>query len=324
MRTWGLLLAVSFVAAACTGGDTTSTSSVSPPPVWSSTAPITLEVDLSAPPVRWDRVMTIPFGQGREQLGLEPTPAGLNVLPSSFAIASDGSVWIADPVKARIVRFRPDGAFASAIAIRGKSSAVDLIFVSDRAVMLRRFTGWIWSDGSRAPVTLGGVHISPYALMAGASVPMASDALLGLLSIDPATGEATRLEDLTLQDGTGIAVTENAPGGPELGMVLRRGDAHETVPIVATTPDGATATVGPMIEAVLPDAIAAWTPVQNAGEGGSWYLEFAGDGSVRAFDRLPDAGIDDWGQLRHLTVGPDGAVYLMVPGPRGETIYRRP
>ncbi|MGZ4131464.1 MAG: hypothetical protein ACXVWF_00320, partial [Actinomycetota bacterium] len=175
-----------------------------------------------------------------------------------------------------------------------------------------------------APVTLGGVRSSPYALVAGAAVPTATASSSRLLSIDTTTGAATQLDELTLQDGTGIAMTVNAPGGPKLGIVLRRGDAHETVPIVATTPEGAKATVGPMIEAVLPDAIAAWTLVQSGGEGGAWYLEFASDGTVRAFERLPEPGVGDSWQLRHLTVGPDGAVYLMVAGPRGETIYRRP
>ncbi|MGZ4150702.1 MAG: DUF7485 domain-containing protein, partial [Actinomycetota bacterium] len=126
MRRWGLLLVVSLIAAACTGGGTGSTSSVSPPPVYLTSAPVALTVDLSAPPARWDRMMTIPFGPGRGQLGFEPTVQGQNALPTSFAVAPDGSVWIADPLKGRIVRYRPDGTYALAVPIRGKGEPADL------------------------------------------------------------------------------------------------------------------------------------------------------------------------------------------------------
>jgi hypothetical protein len=57
--------------------------------------------------------------------------------------------------------------------------------------------------------------------------------------------------------------------------------------------------------------------------GGRWILQVSDDGSPLVWERLPDSRIADEGQVRHLTVGPDGAVYLMVAGPNGETIYRR-
>ncbi len=57
--------------------------------------------------------------------------------------------------------------------------------------------------------------------------------------------------------------------------------------------------------------------------GGRWLLEVRDDGGPLIWERLPDPGIPDETQERHLSVGPDGSVYLMVAGKEGMTIYRR-
>ena len=45
--------------------------------------------------------------------------------------------------------------------------------------------------------------------------------------------------------------------------------------------------------------------------------------SAMLWERLPQAGVDDSEQFRHLAVGPDGHLYLMVLTSSGAEILRR-
>src|SRR6266568_5761397 len=78
---------------------------------------LVLTADVSEAPPAWTIVATIPFGDAAEQLGLvtdvHRTP--IPYLPRSFAIGSDGSIWILDVVKHRLVHYGPTGAYMGAI-----------------------------------------------------------------------------------------------------------------------------------------------------------------------------------------------------------------
>jgi hypothetical protein len=57
---------------------------------------------------------------------------------------------------------------------------------------------------------------------------------------------------------------------------------------------------------------------------GAHYLLRVGE-SPLVWERLPNpAGIADDTQIRHITLGPDGHIYLMVTDHDGVRIYRRP
>jgi hypothetical protein len=56
--------------------------------------------------------------------------------------------------------------------------------------------------------------------------------------------------------------------------------------------------------------------------GGRWLLRLGR--SPVLWERLPDPGIPDEPQSRHLALGPDGTIYLMVAEKRGMAVFRRP
>src|SRR5207249_1003048 len=87
-----------------------------PVPTPASTVParlpaVVLVADLSSPRARWDRVAFVPFGPGRGRLGVvtsrDLTPVPL--VPPSFAVAPDGSLWFLDLVKRRLAHYSAEG-----------------------------------------------------------------------------------------------------------------------------------------------------------------------------------------------------------------------
>ena len=57
---------------------------------------------------------------------------------------------------------------------------------------------------------------------------------------------------------------------------------------------------------------------------GRWILGLFDDGSPLIWERLPDeTSLNDETQVRHLTTGPDGAIYLMRETTEGVVILRR-
>lgn len=91
------------------------------------------------------------------------------------------------------------------------------------------------------------------------------------------------------------------------------------------------AEVGIEADITMADGIAAYVMLSPARPsdaerygGGRWFLEITEDGSPMAWERLPDPGLSSEHQVRHLAVGPDGGIYLMIAQPDGMYVYRRP
>ena len=108
-------------------------------------APITLVAAMSEPPAEWSPVMFVPFGDRPEQAGalLTKKLASQPIVPPSFAIDEDGSLWLLDLVKHRIVHYAPSGKVLSIVGglefSRFRPYAQDLGFAAGR-LYVKEFT----------------------------------------------------------------------------------------------------------------------------------------------------------------------------------------
>ena len=153
----------------------------------------------------------------------------------------------------------------------------------------------------------------------------------------PGDGAVTTLPGVPLTDGTTMAVRAvGTPAKPDRFEVVTQNEDRSSVQPFQLRISGATsAPLGVAGSGVVVSGstgtglvcfveVASSEPVARGGTaGGRWILQVSDDGSPLVWERLADPGIADEAQVRHLTVGPDGAVYLMVAGTKGETIYRR-
>jgi hypothetical protein len=98
---------------------------------------LTLVGDLSEAPARWTPVMFVPFGDRSSDAGalLKKKFASLPIVPPSFAVDRDGSLWLLDLVKRRISHYDARGRFTGAIEglefDRFSPYAQDLAFAGD-------------------------------------------------------------------------------------------------------------------------------------------------------------------------------------------------
>lgn len=375
-----MVAAALVVATACVGGPTTdpTTSSQTPEPTTSrdSSAPedestrlpkVTLTADLSSRFSGWDLVTTIPFGDRDDQLGVyiqKPGHEGLDVVPPSFAVAPDDSIWILDAFKRRLAHYSASGAYlgqAGRFPWRSVWDARDVVWSGGRLYVLlgnvnnvaASVVGVDPHHHDRAvPITLDGDPAVVYVLVAG------TDPLIGEVhgyalgnghalgeeppewaTLDvPGDGSVEGVPGVPLRDGTSMAV--RAVGVPEqpgrIDVLFERDDLTSVLPFQVQVVDHREA---PAIEVIgmstviagsAPHGIACYVKLSAARAvpgggvaGGRWFLQVNDDGSALAWERLPDPEVGDEGQERHLTVGPDGEPYLMVPDPTGVSIYRR-
>ncbi len=154
--------AVLALAASCTRGGPVVTPSMATPTnsVRSSPTPsaspvvserLVLRAELSERPARWQKLFFVPFGRRSSELGFKFFHESVNSQPSSFAVAADGSVWIADRWKDRLAHYSSVGRFLGAIKVprppRGvsigqtRSRIRDIVLSDDRLYALFDPTG---------------------------------------------------------------------------------------------------------------------------------------------------------------------------------------
>jgi hypothetical protein len=371
-RTAVAALLILATASGCVGEG----SRISPPPATTSPSVspaatrlpvVVLTADLGSRFSGWERVATIPFGEGekRGELGYHlQRHEGLNVVPPSFAVASDGSFWILDARNARLAHYTANGRYlgwAGHFAWRTIWDARDVVWVDDRLYVLssniedvaasvtsvgeeqgRDPTVPVLLNGDPAVVSMlvpgtedvvGEVH--GYALEAGHEYGTEPPEW-GSLAV-PGDGAVATLPGVPLQGGTTMAVRAvGFPAKPDrFEVVTQNGDRSSVQPFRLQITDATSAPLGIAGSGVVVSGstgsglvcfvkVASSLPLAEGGTaGGRWILEMSSDGSPLVWERLPDPGIADEAQVRHLTVGPDGTVYLMVAGARAESIYRR-
>jgi hypothetical protein len=374
--------AVLVLAASCTGAPHgsgqpgVSDSGPPTPPRNASSQPspkvvvsdrVILTADLSEAPSRWRSVFFLPFGSRSSELGFKLFHESVNSQPSSFAVATDGSFWIADRWKDRLAHYSPEGRFLGAARVgpppdgesigRNRGRIRDIVVSEDVMYALFEPSGGpiarIEADGivrifrpqlegrslwvaeifpSRGPlVMLVGGYVEPGSgLVADGptdfyrwepSQLMPPEPLPGLPSGRDSTIQLERVSSssatdqdfelrFTTQGGTfvqpfHVEVRTNAPAGrplpAEVGPGNMLGVGGDVLMYVMLTPS---------------------RPHDARRFGGGRWLLRMGRSPV-LWERLPSPGISDEPQSRHLALGPDGAIYLMVAEKRGMLILRR-
>ncbi len=104
--------------------------------------PVVLTASLAEVPAAWRLVAEIPFGPRPEELGYVPEAADAYVggVPPSFAVDRDGSIWILDAVKERLVHVSASGEYLGSVGrfpIEGAWRARDVQLLDGSLVVLR-------------------------------------------------------------------------------------------------------------------------------------------------------------------------------------------
>jgi hypothetical protein len=319
---------------------------------------LVLTADLSEAPNPWHLVATIPFGDSVTQLGLltdqQRTP--VPYLPRSFAVAPDGSIWILDVLKHRLAHYSPTGRYLGEIGgfkfDRFSPHPSDVVFSGPQPYVVEEYVRrgilvTVQPDGSlrRTGALDGGNAVAVLllypdqpgvaGLVGGYADPVGAGPR-GVAGFDPpASGTAHFLPGVPVGGDRWIDV--RAPSDEDLEVVFTNEQQEAIRPIhirgVSTErPGGRVVKVlaGPTIEAGGDGAAAIFVRIsparpQDAARygGGVWLLRVAIDGAPLLWERLPDAEISNEDQIRHLAMGPDGRLYLMVPTKEGERIYSR-
>jgi hypothetical protein len=315
---------------------------------------VVLKAYLSERPVSWKLMTTIPFGERRDQLGYRPAREFATREPTSFAVAQDGSLWIADFDKARIVHYSRRGAFIGSVTHISQHPR-DLVFVGKEMWVAHDLSGVlerISADGGVTPFTfqVAGHPVSFLQLLPDGTALLAhanSQAYLG--RVEPGTetfvrvdtsgvgGVLSLLPGLPVKGGRSIAVAdEGLADFQEIDLRYLSPGAVQVQPfhidlVTSGAPAGRSvaAIIAPtqflqigedvlMFVAVAPDQ------PRDAHYGGGHWLLRAGPSSPLWWERLPIPGIDDDIQTRHLAAGPDGSLYMMLLTRRGAQILRHP
>jgi hypothetical protein len=361
-----VLAASAFTLGACTGSGQASLTGPSPTPR-PSTSPaeasrpldrVILTADLSEPPVAWELVATIPFGDGLKRLGLvtDPHHTPIPYLPRSFAVAPDGSFWILDVLNHRLAHYGPRGRYLGDVGgfkfDRFSPQPRDVLFSGGRmyvveedhlrAVLVTVEPGGalhrthLYDQGQEVVVTMLFPDDRGVAGWIGGYADNPGAGPRGVARFaPPESGVQILLPGVPVPPDRFVDV--EAPSDQELEVRLTSASRGSVLPLtvrVVTAARGGKqipAVMGPNMEAVAGGEVALYVPISPARPGdaeryggGPWLLRTAINGGPLVWERLPKPGISAEDQVRHLAAGPDGSLYLMVPTKAGERIYRRP
>jgi hypothetical protein len=315
-------------------------------------------------PATWDLLTTVPFGDSIDELGYRPeAPETLPTFPCSFAIGPDGSLWILDSLKQRIAHYSSGGEFLAQVGHvpQGEDRLLrDLVWSGD-ALYVSEHDGWtaeawvtrVTPEGAQSPPVLmtyqGEAGVLTF-LAAGASDLTGwfggyaevgghelSTGPHGWASLEvPESGAMGLLPGIPVDEGTWVLLEGYRNDALALDFTFATIEAAAIQPIriqLVASPGGASIAGGAGADGstAVPDGIATYVMVSSAlpvagGEniGGRWFLQVKGDGSPLVWQRLPDPGLSDETQVRHLSVGLGGDVYLMLPQPDGMEFLRLP
>jgi hypothetical protein len=294
-------------------------------------------------------------------LGLELPPVHTDrpLLPPSFAVGPDGSLWILDVVKRRIAHYSADGAYLGSVGglffDRGHPQPRDLVFAGGALTILQQYRlgssvrrvrdGRIGpstavTDAAGRGLLVRFLYPSPGPLL-GLADGLADLAHLGagLRGIGRISGgDPARFVMVNgLPVGGGVAVELDAYRDQGFHLVTSAPGRRIVQPIrlrmTARGPAGTRrlpAVFSDHIQGAAGGGLVLWligSPARagdaRAFGGGNWLLRYPTDGAPLVFERLPDAALDDSFQVRHLALDRAGRIELMMALRRGMAIYRR-
>lgn len=305
---------------------------------------IVLRADLSERPPAWTQVALLPFGPQPERLGYRTGHQTATAEPASFSVARDGSMWVLDAAKQRVVHFSAGGTFLGAVEGLGSLASDMAPFRGGVAVVDGRGTGRVaLVTGNGRIVSTTTVRRAGKPLYVANLMPVEDWLLASLAGFAghlpagpkgfarlrvPASGAFRLLDGVPVGRGNAMDVASAEAGGFDVRYIGPDGSSVRPFRVdVRQAGRHLNGGAGPAIEARAPHALFLYVMViGDAGThsvGGRWLLKVANDGSPLLWERLPDPTVDDAWQVRHLAVGPDGRLYLMVLRRSGVAILRR-
>ena len=300
--------------------------------------------------------MFIPFGDRREALGYQAFPDTVSSQPSAFAVAPDGSFWIDDRWKKRMAHYSASGQFLGA-ATGLDPRGWDVAIVGGQVfVLVEQATGTLGTvsggevdtvDVSFEGSPLFMFHLIPTVRGLVAQAGLVPGAHPGefqsFVALNPASAAAKEvLPGLPLGKGDAYfdAAVSSTPAHPEgeqdFDLIFTSPEIAQTQPLQfeLIAHDGASGRRVPAIVGLLEplasgDDVLMYVQVAPTRPdeadrygGGRWLLRVGR--SPLLWERLPGPDMTDELHHRHLAIGPDGAIYLMVTKEDGMLILRRP
>lgn len=344
-------VAIGSLLVACTSPNTESgstqvlpssqspTSALSPGPSSSIGEPIRLEMDLHDPPAEWNKVFFIPYGSSEEDLGILACSDCERIAPKTMAIDENGTIWIADTYKRRVVHYSAEGKYLSQARFQGAGEIRDLevlgddvVAVSDNGTLVR-----LDSHGNvleRGTARHGAQAIYLYDLFQAGGKLFAFS-----FGTDEGEGlqgpvELVDIADGSLQSAPGLPISEGGSAWVALlghgrnrwysldtttedGAIRRRfrvssvGEAERQLLVDVELQGVAPGQVFVSVEPLLPPY---WDPVSP----GTWFVSLDPQGDVSGSERISSP--QDQPQV--LVVGADARVYRMIYRANGIQIER--
>jgi len=313
---------------------------------------VVLTADLDEPAARWRLAGTFPIGDGADQLGYKPSHETPTIEPTAFTVAADGSIWIIDAAKQRVVHYSRDGSFVADFHALLGSSSRDLVFVGQHLLVDGLYyRGLVYEvdeqgnlvarhrvteDGSKT-VYLTDFIPTPnglYAEIGGYTNPVATGPI-GIYGLNlPGNGQIREGPGLPLRSGTWFWLTSSRDGSFEFHFL--DGVAERVQPVrinvVASKEFGKRHLEGPVgagnfvvdgNDVYMYVMMSVTTPHGGGDQIGGRFLLRVGQ-SPLLFERLPESTLIDDTQRRHIALGTDGHLYLMQIDTDAVRIYRRP
>jgi hypothetical protein len=276
-------------------------------------------------------VVAMPYGDGDGEVGRwSGTDEEVVVGPSSFDVASDGSVLVADWVHRRVLEFAPNGRFRRAASLP-TDQPVDLATVPTGGLALTT----LGSGATAFELDARGRLVGRYPVGFGVASRVAAAQDGPRVQIGPGQWAPVRSKPGTpLDPGTqGRLQTASVPL-PDGTLAVSADVAEDAFAVVWTRPDGSRG--GATVQ--LPRGVAGGTdylvrPLQDGGAvvaKGLWdethfgvgVLRFDAAGQVVSFDLLPEPSAEQAARYSTVRFRPPGEVLVVVADDHGVHIDR--
>jgi len=310
---------------------------------------IVLVADPSEMPAPWTQVLFVPFGSDSDELKYVPAHEAPTIEPTSFALAADGSFWIMDPANHRLCHFSRKGMLLSQVLGFHALSRDVAVYGPDVLAMQQYQFGRLVRISPAGTLERYEFKSQGHSLYVSDIIPARDSLVVRSSGYTRPVGtgpkgfyEATlhapvpdlrELPGVPLQSRRWFQWHDSGPQDLVLDFITPEGTTEQPIHIEIVDPpitgpqqlEGLVGAGGYVVgdgNVALYVKMSVYLP--DGSQVGARYLLRMGS-SPMLWERLPDPkGVDDDDQWRHLTLGSDGELYLMVTDRDGVRIYRRP